>query len=272
MKEYSKERLYKIVFEANTPAGKTFDVILLVAILISILVIMLDTVDYIQLEYGWLLYLLEWVFTVLFTAEYLLRLAITKKPLKYVFSFMGIIDLISVLPAYLALVISGSHYFMVIRSIRLIRVFRVLKLTRFIGEAAVLSDALKASRHKIAVFLIAVFSTVIIMGTLLYVVEGPVHGFTSIPKSIYWAIVTLTTVGYGDISPQTAPGQFIASIIMVIGYGIIAVPTGIVTMEMNEAQRRSQKTSFNRVCENCMAEDHKADAKYCSNCGSKLTE
>ena len=272
MKESLKDRLYKIVFESDTPTGKAFDVILLVAILISILVIMLDTVNYIQVEYGWLLYMLEWIFTIIFTAEYLLRLAITKKPLKYAFSFMGIIDLVSVLPAYLALFISGSHYFMVIRSIRLIRVFRVLKLTRFIGEAAVLSDALKASRHKISVFLIAVFSTVIIMGTLLYVVEGPEHGFTSIPKSIYWAIVTLTTVGYGDISPETAPGQFIASIIMVIGYGIIAVPTGIVTMEMNEAQRRSQKTTSNRVCQNCMAEDHKADASYCHDCGSKLTE
>lgn len=271
MDEKLKQRLYKIIFEADTPAGKTFDVVLLVAIILSVLVIMLDTVEAIQVEYRMVLFTLEWIFTILFTFEYFLRLLITRKPIKYALSFMGIVDLLSILPAYLALVITGSHYFMVVRSIRLIRVFRVLKLTRFLGEAEVLSSALKASRHKISVFLIAVVSTVIIMGTLLYVVEGPEHGFTSIPKSIYWAIVTLTTVGYGDIAPQTPAGQFVASIIMVIGYGIIAVPTGIVTMEMNEAQKKAKKTAIAcKTCSNCMEENHQIDAKFCFQCGSKL--
>ena len=221
-------KLHEIIYEADTKAGKWFDILLLIAILLSVATVMLESVNSIAEQYGEELRIIEWTFTVLFTLEYIARLISIGKPLKYIFSFYGIIDLISLIPTYLGIFISGSHTLAVIRTIRLMRVFRILKLAQFISEANILIKALKASRAKIVVFLFAVLSLTFILGTLMYLLESPESGFTSIPTSIYWAIVTLTTVGYGDIAPQTVLGQTLASLIMIIGYAIIAVPTGIV--------------------------------------------
>ncbi len=260
-------RLHEIIFEADTKAGKAFDVALLYAILISVLAVILESVSEINNSIGGYLRAAEWSFTILFTVEYIARIIAVRRPVKYIFSFFGIIDFLAVVPTYISIILVGSQFLLVVRAIRLLRVFRVLKLTRFLGEAAVLTNALKASRHKILVFLLGVFSLVIIMGTLMYVIEGEEHGFTSIPISIYWAIVTLTTVGYGDISPGTVLGQALASLIMIMGYGIIAVPTGIVTSELSKSSRSSFKQS---VCHVCLTTDHQADAQYCRNCGEKL--
>ncbi len=231
---------------------------------------MLETVQELDEKFNQLFSILEWIFTIIFTAEYIVRIYIVERKRKYIFSFLGLIDLLSILPAYLSIFLVGSHYLSVLRIMRLLRVFRVLKLTRFIGEAAVLQNALKNSRYKISVFLIFVLSIVVIMGTLLYMVEGAEHGFTSIPRSIYWAIVTLTTVGYGDISPGTATGQFIASVIMILGYGIIAVPTGIVSTEMVQAQRSSSKKTHTITCAACGETEHLTGAGFCQNCGEPL--
>ena len=264
-----KKKWYQIIFESDTPEGRRFDILLLLAILSSLLVIMLETVPSLSEEYQATFVILEWVFTGLFSLEYIVRLQIIKRPLSYATSFYGIIDLISVLPSYLAIFLGGVQYFMVIRSLRLLRVFRVLKMVRFIGEANVLGNALKASRHKIAVFMIAVVCINFIMGTIMYMVEGEENGFTSIPIAIYWCIVTLTTVGYGDISPATPLGQFIASIIMILGYGVIAVPTGIVTSEINRSQKETEKEKSKR-CSVCEHDGLAADAKYCQHCGEEL--
>lgn len=264
-----KKNWYQIIFESDTPQGRRFDILLLFAILSSLLVIMLETVPSLSEEYQATFVILEWVFTGLFTLEYIVRLQIVKRPLSYATSFYGIIDLISVLPSYLAIVLGGVQYFIVIRSLRLLRVFRVLKMVRFIGEANVLGNALKASRHKIAVFLIAVVCINFIMGTIMYMVEGEENGFTSIPMAIYWCIVTLTTVGYGDITPATPLGQLIASIIMILGYGVIAVPTGIVTSEINRSQKEIEKEKLKR-CSVCEHDGLAADAKYCQHCGEEL--
>lgn len=263
-----KQNWYRIIFESDTPAGRRFDIILLFAILGSLLVIMLETVPKLSERYSSIFMVLEWFFTILFSIEYIIRLRIVKRPWSYVSSFYGVIDLISVLPSYLAIVLGGAQYFMIIRSLRLLRVFRVLKMVRFIGEANVLGSALRASRHKIAVFLIAVVCINFIMGTVMYMVEGPEYGFTSIPISIYWCIVTLTTVGYGDISPATPLGQFIASVIMIMGYGVIAVPTGIVTSEINRSQNK--EPSEKRTCSVCEKGGMAADAQYCQHCGEAL--
>lgn len=262
-----RKHLHDIIFEADTPSGKTFDVILLIVIVISVIAVMLDSVGSIRELYGNYLYIIEWVVTILFSVEYLLRIFTTKKPLKYIISFYGIIDLLSVLPTYLSLIIVGSQYLLVIRILRLLRVFRVLKLVRFTSASSMLSQSLRSSRHKILVFLGAVFTMVVIMGSFMYLIEGPEHGFTSIPRSIYWSIVTLTTVGYGDISPQTALGQGLASIIMIIGYSIIAVPTGIITAEFARTAKHPTNT---QVCSNCHWEKHDDDAKFCKKCGEKL--
>lgn len=266
-KQSLKQRLHTIVFEADTPAGKAFDVVLLIAIVISILVVMLESVKDIREQHESVINFLEWFFTILFSIEYLLRISITGKPLRYVFSFYGVIDLLSVLPSYLGLFIAGTHSLLVIRTLRLLRVFRILKLARFLGEAQSLVSALKASRVKITVFIFTVFSLTIIFGTIMYIVEGGENGFTSIPRSIYWAIVTLTTVGYGDIAPHTVLGQTIASFIMILGYGIIAVPTGIVGAEVAMSSKKGVST---QACPECSAEGHDADAEYCKYCGSKL--
>lgn len=263
-----RRRLYVIIFEADTRAGKLFDVVLIAAILASVVVVMIDSVDAIRARHGLLLGILEWLFTLLFTAEYLTRLMVVKKPLRYATSFFGIIDLLAILPSYLSLFLTGTHYLVDIRALRLLRIFRVLKLSPYLSEANVIVQALVASRRKIAVFLTTVLIAVVILATLMYLVEGPANGYTSIPTAIYWAIVTLTTVGYGDISPKTPLGQVIASVVMILGYGILAVPTGIVTAELTT--RAMHRPPTTRTCQNCLTEGLEADAVYCKQCGHRL--
>ena len=266
-----RKQLYTIVFGTGTRAGKLFDIVLLWAIVLSVVVVMLESVREIREPYRYLFYAIEWFFTILFTVEYLIRLFITVKPRKYAFSFFGIIDLLATLPTYLTLFVAGGSYLVVIRSIRLLRIFRILKLGRYLREASVLSSALAASRHKILVFLGAVFTLAMIMGTLMYMIEGGESGFTSIPRSIYWAIVTITTVGYGDIAPQTVFGQAVASMLMLMGYAIIAVPTGIVTNEIAIAEKSKRESDLkNKVCPDCGAEGHDEDAIYCKHCSAEL--
>jgi voltage-gated potassium channel len=262
--------LYEVIFEADTATGKTFDVILLWSILLSVVAVMLESVEVIRHNYGPLLYAVEWGFTVLFTIEYAVRIICVRRPWLYIRSFYGIVDLLSILPTYISLFVGGSHAMIVIRALRLLRVFRVFKLARYVGEASVLMDALRASRAKITVFLLSVLSIVLIVGSLMYLIEGshPGSGFTSIPTSIYWTIVTMTTVGYGDITPQTIAGKTLASMVMIIGYGIIAVPTGIVTAELSAASR--QRLITTHLCANCHRDGHEPDAKHCKFCGSTL--
>lgn len=265
-----KRKLYVIIFEANSPIGKAFDVALLVAILASVSIVIMESVeDYATRFANFFLYT-EWAFTIIFTLEYILRIMITENKRKYIFSFYGIVDLLSILPAYLSLVFTGLHSLIILRSFRLIRVFRIFKLARFIGEASHLSQAIKASRHKITVFIVTVGIIVVIMGTVMYLVEGDEQGFTSIPKSIYWAIVTLTTVGYGDLAPGTVLGQTLASIIMIMGYGIIAVPTGIFTAEWVKVQTSSGKKQSSLICPGCGSSIDDSDAAFCKYCGSEL--
>lgn len=263
-----RDRVHEVIFEADTFWGKFFDVVLLIAIILSVIAVMLESVTEIRVNYGSALFVAEWIFTILFTLEYIARLWSVNKPIKYATSFFGIVDLLSILPAYLALFISGAQAFLIIRSIRLLRVFRVLKMVRFLGEASQLSRALRASRIKILVFVGVVFILVVLLGTLMYMIEGAANGFTSIPKSIYWAVVTLTTVGYGDIAPQTPVGQALATFIMILGYGIIAVPTGIVSAEM--VQHEKEQHYNTQACPHCGAEGHRSSASYCYNCGDHL--
>ncbi|WP_299123583.1 ion transporter [uncultured Tenacibaculum sp.] len=262
-----KEKLHEIIYEADTPAGKLFDIVLLIAIIASIVLVMLESVNSINEKYGEILNLSEWLITILFSVEYIVRIVSINKPQKYIFSFYGIIDLLSTLPKYLAIFFTGTHSLVALRALRLLRVFRILKLARFIGESNNFMKALKASRAKIAVFLFFVLILCVILGTVMYLIEGGDNGFTSIPRSVYWAIVTLTTVGYGDIAPHTPFGQFIASIIMILGYGIIAVPTGIVSSEMVKVNDINLNT---QSCPSCSYEGHDDDASYCNHCGSKL--
>ena len=229
-----KNRLHEIIYEADTKQGKLFDIVLLIAILASIILVMLESVESINNKYGQLLNIAEWIITILFSLEYILRIVSIKKPILYIFSFYGVIDLLSTIPKYLSMFLIGSSHFAALRALRLLRVFRILKLARYIGASEKLLVALKASKAKIAVFLFFVVILCLILGTFMYIIEGAENGFTSIPRSVYWAIVTLTTVGYGDIAPHTPFGQFIASIIMILGYGIIAIPTGIVSSEMTK--------------------------------------
>ena len=259
-------RLHEVIFEADTPMGRAFDILLIFSILLSVLAVMLDSIVPVSDRYGNLLIAAEWFFTILFTIEYLLRLLCVGRPLKYATSFFGIIDLLSVLPTYLSLLLPGSRYLLVVRVLRVLRVFRILKLAAYVSEANMLMRSLKASQRKITIFLYTVVILVVIIGSLMYVVEGAESGFTSIPMAIYWAIVTLTTVGYGDISPATPFGQFLASIVMIIGYGIIAVPTGIVTAEMT----RIKTQVSTQACLECAAEGHDPDALFCKYCGAKL--
>lgn len=266
-----KHKLHLIIQEADTPMGKAFDIMLLLAILASVVVVMLDSVGPIRSRFANLFYILEWMFTIFFTIEYFLRIYITKKPFKnYILSFYGIIDFLAVIPTYLSLVVSGTHFMMVIRIFRLLRVFRILKLGRYVGATEVLRESMMNSRHKIAVFLEIILTIVVLMGSIMYIVEGPSNGFSSIPRGIYWAIVTLTTVGYGDIAPATVIGQFIASVIMIMGYAIIAVPTGIVSSEMIKTEKRKKIQLNTHVCESCQCNEHEDIAKYCKNCGYPL--
>lgn len=265
-----RRRVRSIIFEAETREGRMFDVGLLWLIILSTGAVLLESVPNIRLDYHYELIFVEWVFTFLFTTEYLARIFTTNKPLKYIFSFYGLVDIVSILPTYMGLMGSNGPSFLVVRSIRLIRVFRVLKLANFVGQADVLKDALRASRFKILVFIYIVVGVVVLVGSLMYVVEGDEGGFTSIPTSMYWAVVTLTTVGYGDIAPVTVLGKAIASVLMILGYGIIAVPTGIVTAEMTQVtQNRSSNT---RVCCSCFLEGHHRDASYCRGCGELLNK
>lgn len=263
-----KLKVYEIIFESDTKAGKLFDVILLVCIILSVAVVLLESVQNIKSSWGDWLIGLEWFFTGIFTVEYIARLWVVLYKRNYVLSFFGLVDLLSIMPTYLALILPGAQSLLVIRSLRLLRIFRIFKLARFIGEGQNLSRALQASKYKIIVFLSTVTTAVIIFGTLIYLIEGPEHGFTSIPLSIYWAIVTMTTVGYGDIAPSTVLGQTLASIIMILGYGIIAVPTGIVSSEMINLKRREKLTT--QVCPHCLKEGHDVDAVYCKYCGGQL--
>lgn len=262
-----RAKLHEIIFEADTPVGKFFDVALIVLILLSTVCVMLDSVREVRAAHSEILNTLEWFFTLLFTVEYSLRLLCVQRPWRYAVSFYGIVDLLSILPSYLSLFIAGTHYLLVIRILRILRIFRVLKLVTYLGEARLLTRALVASRRKIGVFLFTVITLVVILGSLMYVIEGEESGFTSIPRSIYWAIVTLTTVGYGDIAPRTGLGQFLAAFVMILGYAIIAVPTGIVTVEMGNVFRQSVST---RACPACAAEGHDDNAVYCKFCGGRL--
>lgn len=260
-----RKHLYQIIFETDTRLGKLFDIILLWAILLSITVVILESLKSLRIEFSAFFIYSEWFFTILFTVEYIIRIWVSPKPFKYIFSFLGLVDLLSIIPTYLSLTFAGTHYLIVIRAIRLLRVFRILKLNYFLNQGELIALALKASLRKISVFMFAILNVVIIIGAAMYVIEGEANGFDSIPRSIYWAIVTITTVGYGDISPQTSLGQFMSSIIMLIGYAIIAVPTGIVSSEITK-QRYSEKLPKCKRCNN----EVKIDDKYCSNCGNRL--
>jgi len=262
-----RARLHEIIFEADTRAGRAFDMSVLVLIFASVLTVMLDSVADIERVHGPLLRTLEWGFTVLFTVEYLLRLACVRRPLAYATSFYGLVDLIAILPSYLGLLFPGSEYLLVIRLLRVLRIFRILKLADYFHASEILAAALRASQVKIRVFLLVVCTLAVVAGSLMYLVEGPENGFSSIPQSIYWTVVTLTTVGYGDITPKTVPGQMIATVIMILGYGIIAVPTGIVTVEMANLRHQSIST---QACPACGIVEHDHDARYCKRCGAAL--
>ncbi len=261
-----RRRLHEIIFEADTRAGRIFDLIIIWLIISSVLVVILESVNSLGKEYGEAFYYIEWIFTVLFTIEYILRLISVRRPLSYALSFFGIIDLLAIIPGYLSLLVPGTHYLLTIRILRLLRIFRILKLTEYITEARTITSALRASRRKISVFLFAVLTIVTVVGSLIYVIEGEENGFTDIPTSIYWAIVTLTTVGYGDLSPKTPLGKTLASIVMILGYAIIAVPTGIVTAELT----RANKKYSTQVCPECHSQDHDADAVFCKYCRAHL--
>jgi len=269
-----REKLHEVIFEADTRNGKLFDVMLLIAILGSVLAVMLESVEYLGKPYADLFWWLEFVFTLFFTVEYFLRIYAVQSPSKYIFSFFGIIDLLAILPFFLSFVLVGSQYLVVIRSLRLLRVFRIFKLVSFIRGALDISRALRASRAKIFVFLSFILIMVVIMGSVMYLVEARNNsGFTSIPRSIYWAIVTLTTVGYGDIAPQTPLGQFIAALIMILGYSVIAVPTGIVSAEMVNPKNAIEEKAISlntQACKNCSKEGHDDDAIHCKYCGSSI--
>ncbi len=263
-----RTRLHEIIFEADTPVGKLFDVVLIGSIVCSVAVVLLDSMATVQDQYGNLLYAAEWFFTILFTLEYIMRLMSVRTPIKYATSFFGVVDLLAILPTYLSVLFPGSQYLLTIRVLRLLRVFRVFKLATYVKEAQVIITALQASRRKISVFLFAVMMIVIIIGSIMHVVEGAENGFDNIPTSIYWAIVTLTTVGYGDITPQTSIGQLIASVVMIIGYAIIAVPTGIVTAELTQAGHKSRVST--QACPSCSLDGHDHDAVYCKYCSARL--
>ncbi len=260
--------VHRVIFGTDTPSGKLFDVALIFLIGASVIAVMLDSIPSVKRDYGLFFSTLEWIFTIAFSIEYILRLISVDRPLRYAFSFYGIVDLLATIPTYLSLILPGSQYFLVIRVLRVLRIFRVLKLVQFVGESQLLTKALIASRHKIIVFLFFVCTNIVIIGSVMYLVEQPDAGFSSIPESIYWTIVTLTTVGYGDIAPVTPLGKFLASFVMILGYSILAVPTGIVTAEISRA--RHEDLSGIRSCRRCASEDNDADANYCKFCGEKL--
>lgn len=262
-----RHTLHEVIFEADTPAGKAFDVVLLVFIGLSVLAVMLESVAEIEARYGTWLRRAEWTFTILFTVEYVLRLASVERAAAYAFSFYGIVDVLAIIPTYLSIIFAGSQSLIVVRALRLLRAFRVLKLAQYVSEARMLRRALIASARKITVFLGAVLTLVLVVGAVMYLIEGEESGFTSIPQTIYWTIVTMTTVGYGDVVPQTVWGKALASAVMITGYGIIAVPTGIVSVELATVHRSAVST---QVCRRCAREGHDADARHCKYCGAPL--
>ncbi len=261
-----RARLYAVIFESDTPAGRAFDLALIGAILLSVTTVVLTSIGAVAQTYGGWLFAAEWCFTALFTVEYVCRLLCVRHPLRYARSFFGMIDLLAVLPSYMALFLPGAHVLLNVRILRLLRMFRILKLTLYIEEYGMLGRALLASRRKILIFLSVVFMIVFLLGTVMYVVEGPAHGFTSIPTAVYWAISAVTTVGFGDLVPKTDLGRGIASIMMLLGWGILAVPTGIISAEISH-HRRSQ-----RICAGCLAGDHEQSARFCKSCGKELPE
>ncbi len=262
-----RDKIHEVIFEADTPSGKIFDEALISLIVLSVLAVMLESVASINEQYGKQIRIAEWFFTIAFTIEYILRIISVDHPLKYARSFFGLVDLLAIIPTYLSLLIPGTQFLLVIRLLRILRVFRVLKLAKYIAEANVLTQALRASRQKITIFLFTVITLAVILGSLMYFIENDSDGFTSIPRSVYWAIVTLTTVGYGDISPQTPLGQALASVVMILGYGILAVPTGIVSVEIARADKAPMST---RSCRACSLEGHDHNAKFCKYCGEGL--
>lgn len=270
-KQSFKDRLHEIVFEADTPVGKAFDVTLLVFIVLSVLVVMLESVDSLGGKYPELFYYLEWGITILFTLEYLLRIWLTRKPMKYIFSFYGIVDFLAILPTYLSIFFTGTQYLATIRALRLLRIFRVFKAAKYLSEASTLYNAIISSGRKITVFLVGVLSAVLIIGSAMYLIEeGEGSGFDSIPHSVYWAIVTVTTVGYGDIAPVTPLGQFLSAILMILGYGVLAVPTGIVSAELVRNELDELPEVSTQACSSCSLEGHDKDAIHCKYCGEEL--
>lgn len=262
-----RQRLHEIIFEAESPAGRAFDVALLVSIIASVAIVLVESVRGVHEAHFELFYVAEWVFTILFTIEYGLRLYAVREPLRYARSFYGVVDLLAILPMYLSLLVPGAQALVVIRILRILRVFRILKLVAYLDESGELWRAMRASRRKITIFLFTISTIVIVVGSIMHVVEGPENGFTDIPVSVYWAVVTLTTVGYGDLAPVTPMGRFLAVLVMLMGYGVIAVPTGIVTAELTRGVRDEVTNS---ACPNCGSEGHRPDAEYCRRCGSKL--
>jgi voltage-gated potassium channel len=262
-----RRRVFVVIFQSSTPAGKLFDVLLIAAIVLSVTAVMLESIAGIRLQHGAALRAVEWGFTLLFTAEYLLRLWCVRSQRTYVTSFYGVVDLLAVLPTYLALFVTGSGYLLVIRILRILRLFRVLKLARYVTAADTLLEAMVQSRRKVIVFLYVIVTLVVIFGSVMFLIEGPEHGFTSIPRGVYWGIVTLTTVGFGDITPQTPLGQIIASIVMIMGYGIIAVPTGIYAAELHDVMTRRRSL---KPCPECSRAGHDDDARYCKFCGARM--
>ncbi len=264
-----KEKIYRIIFKTDTPAGIGFDVLLIIAIILSILFVMLESVEHIDKQYHDFFFIMEVILTVFFTIEYILRVWCVEKRSKYIFSFFGIVDLLAILPTYLSIIFPPTHYLMITRTFRLLRIFRILKLMRFVGEGRLLLNALRASRAKIIVFLMALLNIALIMGTIMYIIEGKENGFTSIPRSIYWAIVTITTVGYGDLSPNTSLGQAVAAFLMILGYAVIAVPTGIVSSEISKLEGEIEDLE-KVICKSCELDEHDDDALHCKYCGEEL--
>ena len=260
-------KLHEVIFEADTPAGRLFDVLLIWAIMLSVVAVMLDSVAHIRAQYGQFLMTVEWFFTILFTVEYIMRLSCIGRPTRYATSFFGLVDLLAILPTYLSVLLPGTQYLLVIRILRVLRLFRVLKLAQFISEGNSLMTAVRASRHKVVIFLFVVMTLVVIFGSTMYLIEGGKNGFTSIPRSVYWAVVTMTTVGYGDISPKTSIGQAVAALVMIFGFALIAVPTGIFAAEMTRLKQQDVST---QACPQCSSEGHERSAKYCKDCGAPL--
>jgi len=262
-----REHLHEVIFEADTPAGRAFDIVLLAAIILSVMAVVLESVASVRLRHGMALRAIEWLFTLLFTVEYIARLISVRRPLRYATGFFGMVDLLAIVPTYLSLFVTGAQTLLVIRALRLLRVFRVFKIARYITEMGSLIEAIRATRAKIVVFLMTVLTIVLIMGAAMYAIEGAESGFTSIPRGIYWAVVTVTTVGYGDIAPRTVAGQATAALAMILGYSLIIIPTGIFSTEL---ARLSAKAVTTQSCPSCVAEGHDPDAVFCRICGAHL--